>query len=75
MRNITEERRSHLNVGGSLKSSTIFTNFLQYVSLPAEVEGKILNPATDVGKVSGITSVSLYSCFRNNDLSFDMYMS
>jgi hypothetical protein len=46
-----------------------FCNVLQSAaaSPPAEVEGKIVNPAKDAGKVSGIKSRSLYSCFRNSD--------
>ena len=41
MHNIAEERRSHLNLGGSFKSRIDLSNLLQTAaaSPPAEVEG------------------------------------
>jgi hypothetical protein len=68
---IPEDGRSHLNLGGNLKTLMDFCTLLQSAtaSPPAEVKGKIVNPATEAGKVSGIESILLCSCFRNNDSS------
>jgi hypothetical protein len=72
---IPEVGRSHLNLGRSFKILMDFCTLLQSAaaSSPAEVKGKIVNPATNAGKVSGIESILLCSYFRNNDSSPLLY--